>query len=272
MPNKIKYGLSNVKYAKCTYDTALQAYTYGAIKALPGGVSISMSAKGELSEHYADNIVFYTSNTNAGYEGDVEIMNITDEFRQDILNETVDTNGVQIENSDAQGAEFALMFQFEGDVSARRHIMWRCKADRPNVESDTKEDKIAPKTDKLSLKAMARENDHNVKGFVDNKTETASVYSNWYNAVYQPINAVPSTATVNLASAEDIAVTVSGGTPTAVKNGSTTLTVTTDYTISGNTVTLKSAYLGTLTAGTATITIVTSAGNVNITLTVVSGT
>ncbi len=188
MANKVKYGLCNVHYAKITkYDTETQKYTYDTPKPLPGAVSLSLDAEGSSDPFYADNIVYFQTVTNAGYSGDFELAMIPNDFRVDILGDTKDeTTGAIIENSDAVSSEFALMFQFEGDVSARRHVLWRCKADRPSLESQTKEDTTTPNTDTLALTIMARENDHNIKSFIDNDETGAETYKDWFTKVWEP--------------------------------------------------------------------------------------
>lgn len=186
MANKIKFGLSNVHYAKITETSTDGVPTYGAIKRIPGAVSLALDPEGTSEPFYADNIVYHNTKTNAGYVGDLEIALIPDDFRIDILGDKVDDNGVIIEDSDAQGSEFALFFQFEGDESGRRHIMWRCSVERPSVEGETKEDTTTPNTDTLNLTAMAREDNHRIKGYVDNTAEKKTTYENWFKQVYEP--------------------------------------------------------------------------------------
>lgn len=65
----------------------------------------------------------------------------------------------------------------------------------------------------------------------------------------------------------DVAFTVTGGTVTAVKNGSTAIAGT-NYTISSGTVTVKKEYLATLSTGTVTLTFVTADGNVSAAVTI----
>lgn len=184
--NKIEYGLCNVYYAVITgYDVTTKKYTYGTPIPIPGGVSVSFSATGDSNPFYADNIVYFNVKTNAGYEGDLEIALIPDSFRVDILGEQ-EIDGMLVENADAQGKEFALMFQFEGDVSGRRHIFYRCSAGRPDIASNTKEESTNPNTSTLTITCMARENDHHVKSsLLESKNETR--YANWFTEVQEPI-------------------------------------------------------------------------------------
>ena len=102
MANKVKYGLSNVYYAKATIDPSTGAATYDTPVAIKGAVNLSLDPQGELSPFYADNIKYYTVNNNSGYEGDLEIALIPDSFRKDILGE-VEDDGSVINRSVATG-------------------------------------------------------------------------------------------------------------------------------------------------------------------------
>jgi len=190
MANKIEFGLSNAHYAVITgYDEKTKEYTYGTVKPLPGAVSLTMDAEGDKSTEYADNIPWYTAQTNAGYSGSLELKTIPDDFRKDILGEEENADGVMIESADAQGKEFAFMFQIEGSEKPKRGILWRCSAGRPSIDSKTKEDKTESNTLKIDITAMARENDHRVKGCKTLSEKGTDVYENWFKQVYEP-NAV----------------------------------------------------------------------------------
>lgn len=184
MGNKIKYNLKNVHAAKLTRTTE-GVYTYATPKAIPGAVSISLDAEGESSPFYADGIVYFRTNTNNGYSGELEIALIPEWFRTEILKEKLDKNGVLVERADASEVEkFALLFEFDGDVHSIRHVLYNCDASRPSIESETREDTIEPGTEKLSLTADPRED-----GLVKSRTgDTTSkeTYDNWYKTVYIP--------------------------------------------------------------------------------------
>lgn len=189
MGNKVKYNLKNVHAAKLTEIVVdgVTSYTYATPKAIPGAVSISLDAEGDSSPFYADGIVYFRSVSNNGYSGDLEIALIPEWFRTDILQEMLDSNGVLVEKSDnAESVKFALLFEFDGDVRAIRHVMYNCTASRPSIESETKEDTIEPGTETLSLTADPRED-----GLVKSRTgDTTSVetYQNWYKTVYIPVD------------------------------------------------------------------------------------
>lgn len=187
MGNKVKYNLKNVHAAKLTETVTdgVTTYTYATPQAIPGAVSISLDAEGDSSPFYADGIVYFRSTANNGYSGDLEIALIPEWFRTEILQETLDKNGVLVERSDiTETAKFALLFEFDGDVRCIRHVLYNCSASRPSIESETKEDTIEPGTETLSLTADPR-SDGLVKSRTGDDTDD-SIYQNWYHEVYLP--------------------------------------------------------------------------------------
>ena len=184
MANKIKYGLRNCHIALQTYSEG--AYTYATPVPLPGAVSMSLSAEGENSPFYADDVVYFRTLANNGFSGDLEIALIPDWFRSTILNETEDTNHVLVENSNnIEPVYFALLFEFQGDEKAVRHVVYNCSAARPSMENQTKEASISPGTETLSLTCDPR-----LDGLVKCRTSddtTTAVYSAWYSSVYEPV-------------------------------------------------------------------------------------
>ena len=189
MGNKVKYNLKNVHAAKLTEtadDGGTPVFAYAIPQAIPGAVSISLDAEGETSPFYADGIVYFRSVTNNGYSGDLEIALIPEWFRTEILQEKKDDKGVLIEKSNvAESVKFALMFEFDGDVNAIRHVLYNCSASRPSIESETKEDTIEPGTETLSLTADPR-SDGLVKARTGDTTDQTT-YDNWYKTVYTPV-------------------------------------------------------------------------------------
>lgn len=183
--NKIKYGIKSVYYAVATIAADGSA-TYDTPVAIPGAVSLSLDQQGETTPFYADNIVYYTSVANNGYEGDLEVAKLPDVFLKDVLGFAEDKNGVLYEDANAPVVHFALLFQFEGDAHARRHVLYNCTANRPSVSGSTKEESIEPQTETITITATtvfnAAVNTDIVKASV---TPTESTqYNAWTNAVY----------------------------------------------------------------------------------------
>ena len=160
--NKVKYGLQNVYYAVATINDDGSA-SYGDPVRWPGAVNLSLDAEGDTTKFYADNIVYWVGQSNAGYSGD----------------------------TDAAPVPFALMFQFEGDQKATRHVFYNCTATRPSTTGATTEESIEPQTETISLTAASvffPDLDRSIVKARCSKDE--SVYSTWFDAVYTP-NASP---------------------------------------------------------------------------------
>lgn len=186
--NKIKYGIKNVYYAVATIAADGSA-TYGTPVPLKGAVSLSMEPQGDTTPFYADNIVYYTSVSNTGYEGDLELALIPDQFLTDILGMTKNTDGVIYEDAGAEPVHFALLFQFEGDQKASRHVLYNCTATRPTAAGSTKEDSIEPETETISITATTIYVESLDKDIPKAKTTVdtdAEKYSSWFTTVYIP--------------------------------------------------------------------------------------
>jgi len=183
MGDKVHYNLKNVHYAKLTITDGVPSFA--APVAIPGAVSIALDAQGETKPFYADGIVYYQSTSNNGYEGDLEIALVPDSFRQDILGEDLDaTDKVFVENSNVNGTAFALLFEFDGDVTGTKHVLYNCTSTRPGLNGKTAEDTKEPDTEKLKISAVPLA-DGKVKARTGSETTTA-VRDAWYDTVWLP--------------------------------------------------------------------------------------
>ena len=181
--NKVKYNLKNTHYAMLSIAEDGKV-SYGTPTAMPGSVSISLDANGEPENFYADGEAYYVINNNMGYNGDLELAMIPESFRTDALKEQLDDKGVLIENAQVELAAFALLFEFDGDQRHIRHVLYNCSASRPGIEGKTNEESREVQTEKLTIKAAPLAN-----GMVKAKTgdtTDATVYNDWYKAVYMP--------------------------------------------------------------------------------------
>lgn len=190
MENKIKYGLKNVYYAIATIDSN-GAATYGEPVAFPGAVSLSLDPQGDTTPFYADNIVYWTGISNTGYEGTLEVARVIDSFKTDVLGFISSEKHVLLEDAGAEAVHFALLFQFEGDKRAVRHVLYNCTATRPSTGSSTKNETVEPGTESLDIRATSIY----VAGISDGKDivkaesvegTDATVYSSWFTTVYVP--------------------------------------------------------------------------------------
>lgn len=181
--NKVKYNLKNAHYAMLTYGEDGNP-VYETPVALPGAVSISLDANGEPDNFYADGIAYYVINNNMGYDGDLELALIPEDFRIAALNETLDEKKVLVENANTELNPFALLFEFDGDIRHIRHVLYNCSASRPGISGKTNEESREVQTETLTIKATPL-----ASGVVKAKTgdtTDATTYADWYKAVYMP--------------------------------------------------------------------------------------
>ena len=184
--NKVKFGIKNCFYAVATIADNGSA-TYAAPVALKGAVSLSLEAQGENSPFYADDIVYYTSSANSGYQGDLELALVPDSFKTDVLGYGTDTNGILYEDADAEAKQFALIFEFSGDAHATRHVMYNCTATRPATGSSTVTETKEPQTESMTITATSIYNASLDKNIVKASCtpDQTTQYSAWNTAVYQ---------------------------------------------------------------------------------------
>ena len=185
MANKIMYGLKNVHYAKLTEtvdSSGTVTYNYGAVKAWPGAVSLSLEPQNEVLKEYADDVEWYVQESNNGYEGDFEYEVMPEDFRENILGDTKDSNGVYLEKNDVSTTYFALMFEVNGDAKKRRNVFYKCSATRENNENQTKGESIEPTHGTLTITSVPRA-DGKVKASTGDNTDNTT-YNGWFSEVY----------------------------------------------------------------------------------------
>lgn len=182
--NKVQFGLSEVHYAKCSYNSSTKKYTYQPFKAFPGAVNLNLPASVAEMIKYADNIAFYRNYKNNGFDGDYEFVHLPDDFKIDIHGaERDETSGDILENSDAISSEFALAFKINGDPYDRKYILYRCTAGRPAIIAQTTEENVDIPNQTMPIAAMPRENDHYI---VRSCYKGSPNYDNWFTEVVEP--------------------------------------------------------------------------------------
>lgn len=206
--NKVKFNICNVHYALITVDEDGEV-TFGTPVAMPGAVSLSLEPNGEPSNFYADGYAYYTISNNMGYEGDLELAMVPESFRTDVLKESLDDNSVLVESANVETANFALLFEFDGDVKKIRHVLYNCSAARPNIESATNEEEIEVQTETLAITAAPLANGYVKARTGDSTTDT--VYTGWYTSVYMPTVTDPETSEVQQSSLREMEEDEIGG-------------------------------------------------------------
>lgn len=191
--NKVKYGLKNVHYALVTETVGSDGTTstsYGDVKALAGAVSLSMSSTASKSVFRADNEDYYVSYGEGGYEGDLEVARINEEFLKDVLNYAEDDDKILVESALAfkTTTYFALTFEFDGDQRATKHCLYKCSASRPALASQTtgENGSVEPQTETLSLTAVPRADEDKYIHLQTQETTSSAVTEAWYTAIPVP--------------------------------------------------------------------------------------
>lgn len=155
--NKVRYGLRNVHVCAITENAG--AITYNTPVAWKGAKSLTLDPEGDTNTYYADNTAYFTTNTNNGYSGSLEMSEIPEEIEKMIFNTVTTEEGNLAEDANVLPNNVALMFQFEGDVSATKHIFYKVVFARPNVEGETKEESTDPTTTSMDITAVPVEKD-----------------------------------------------------------------------------------------------------------------
>ena len=191
MARKVRYGLKNTKYALWNSQTK----TYGSVKNFPWAVTLSLSTEGgDGSDFYADDgICFSFAGTNGGYSGNLEMSNIPDSVRVDLLGEIADdTTGVQFETTNANPPEFALITEMQTDEGPIAFAFYNCKASRPEISANTKNASPDVDTESLPLRIASREvtysntTHHLVQGHIQKTSENTSLYNAFFASVVLP--------------------------------------------------------------------------------------
>ena len=189
--NKIKYGLSQLYYAPITGETDAGAITYATPVALPGAISMSLSATGERLYLSADNGVYFETRSGGGYEGDLTLAMIPDHFRAACLGEKTDAaegSNVTYETSELITQRFALLGQFDGDAANIRFCFYNCAASPPEIASQTLDGDTgldpSQSSESVAISARGRRIDKIVRSKItDDGSET---FQNWFQSVYAP--------------------------------------------------------------------------------------
>lgn len=178
MADKVKYGVRQVHYALQTTSG------YSTPVSMPGAVSLSLTPSGDLTPFYADDIRYFVTMANNGYDIELELAYVPESFLKDVLGYIEDgTAHTLYEKSDVQPNPFALLFEEEGDVSGTKFVMYNCVANRPNRALNTKEDAVNPQTQSLTITASPLPSGEIYAQTASSTTTT--VINSWYTSVWK---------------------------------------------------------------------------------------
>lgn len=151
--NKVHFGLKCVHYALITYTAGVPSW--GTPKAIKGAVNLNLAKEGSDTDFYADDVKYFHIAGNNGYTGTLEMADFPADMRKDLWNQTITSTGkMLVEDVNAQPAEFALMFETDGDISPDRFCFYRCVASRPDVTGATKADSTEVQTQSCDITVM----------------------------------------------------------------------------------------------------------------------
>lgn len=148
---KVKFGLKNVHYA--VWDSTTNEFKT-PVKA-PGAKKLSVEYDGDVTNFYADDVVYATFVDSSSIKGELELADSEEQMLIDLLG-YIDDSGVLLEDMGGTGAEFALLFEVNGDPYKRRCVYYSCKLSRPSTEANTKEESTEPDTDSYSFSAAGK--------------------------------------------------------------------------------------------------------------------
>lgn len=179
--NKVTYGLENAHYAKLTFGVG-GAPTFATPVPLAGSVEFKMDPETNSVEFAADNdSQYFTEDENNGYSGTLTIANMPLSFRKDILGEVInEKDGTITELADAKFSPFALLFQFDGDKTKTRHLIYYCNGSRATISSKTGKDISG-----VELPFKAKQLTVGGKKLIKTQTtsEESTKYANWFKSV-----------------------------------------------------------------------------------------
>jgi len=153
MPNnKVTFGLKNVNYSIATQGTT--GWTFATPKRLAGAQEISSDIIGGSQSIYADDAVIATLVQNAGRTITLKLSELPDEFKIDILGYKQLENGNIVEIANAPVKTFALGFEFQGDLKARKVWFYLCSVTPISESTKTKGETV--EANSITLNIVAR--------------------------------------------------------------------------------------------------------------------
>lgn len=183
---KVVYGLKNIHYAILT-KAEDGTVSYGTPIRFPGAVNLALSADGETTEFYADDMVYYSVEQNNGYTGDFEAALVPDDFIINVLGDEKNADGILYEVAGVETKHIALLGEFATDAVAKRICLYDVLCGRPDISHKTKEKTNTPQTQKMSI--TARPIEINGKNYVKCSTTpetSADAYNNFFKSVKMP--------------------------------------------------------------------------------------
>lgn len=152
-------GLRGFRVVKLTKDDDTGIEYDPEIKKLTGAKNIKITPKSDTAENYGDDQLIEAVSSMGAIEVELEVAYLTLEEYAYILGYTYE-GGVLKETKDFNPPEIALGFEATKSQKGSRNVwLTKGKAEPPEEENKTKEDKTEFQPSKIKLKFMPRIND-----------------------------------------------------------------------------------------------------------------
>lgn len=148
--NKVEFGLSNLYIG--TYTVAADStVTLGTPYPQKGAVSMSLDAESDSNDFYADNVKYWSGFTDNGFTGSIEVAKFDTDFKTQFLGYQALTDGGVAQIKGATKPSVYVCWQAEGDVEARRCIMYGVSLGAIAREYSTIEESKEPVTETIDI-------------------------------------------------------------------------------------------------------------------------
>lgn len=168
--------------------------TYGTALPLEGAVDLSFQKSSETVPFYADNGIYASATTNAGYEVTLNIASLGAEDRQKLFGMTLDSNKVLMSKKNDQPKEIALVGSIlindptNPKFDKIKLCFYKGRFNFPSHSSSTKGESIDFKTQELSGLFYA-DKDGNELAMLDPEvqemTNLKAIYDAWETKPYK---------------------------------------------------------------------------------------
>ena len=148
--NKVEFGISNLHIGE--YIVADDGtVTMGTPYHLPGAKNFAPEQDSNNNVAYADDIVYWSEYTDGPFEGDLEVMLFTDEFKTRFLGYKEMTGGGLAAINNAKKPAVYICFDIKGDAEGRRAMFYNCSLGAITREYASIEEEKEPATETIGV-------------------------------------------------------------------------------------------------------------------------
>ena len=176
--NTAEHNLKNVYYA------VLKNGTYEKPKPIKGAITLLLEPVEKIIDTQVDEESIYKILSVNSYRGDLRMTHFPKQFRVDVFNDVIDTNGILTEKSNTEYNEFGLIYEYDSDEGEKKNVLYKCSARRPLIEKRSDESgKFSYVTEVAEIIAIPNEKG-TIKATADG-TVAAEIFKNWNLKIYE---------------------------------------------------------------------------------------